>query len=213
LRLYYHYCPGGFSNSYILGTDFDEEKPEDDSLQKEAIIVDPGIMDSGVLSLIEDNNYTLRGILITHDHPHHVRGVKTLMNIYDTGIFAVNPKIMGQRTMRVQDGDILSLGPFRIEVITIPGHSADSAVFRIERLLFSGDVLSAGLTGNTSSSFAAATQINALQTKILSLPGDYTVLPGHGPPSSLESERRFNIDLNSSEKQKSRKSVFKFDFD
>jgi len=219
LRLYYHYCPGGFSNSYILGTDFDDEEPEDAAASREAsppreaLIVDPGIMDSGVLSLIEDNNYSIRGILITHDHSHHTRGLKTIMKIYKTGIYAVNPEIMGHRTMRVQDGDIINLEPFKIEVITIPGHSADSAVFKIDRLLFSGDVLSSGHAGNTSSSYAAATQINALKTKILSLPGDYIILPGHGPPSSLGSERRFNMDLNSFDQQKDRRPVINIDLD
>lgn len=197
MRLYFHYCPGGFSNSYILGTDIDDE-----TVPRDAVIVDPGIMDAGVLALLEDNKYTLRGILITHDHPHHVRGLKTIMKIYDTGIFAVNPEVMGHRTMRVQDGDIVSLGPFKIEVISIPGHSADSAVFKIARFLFTGDTLSAGLLGSTSSSYAAANQIGALRKKILSLPGDYTVLPGHGPPSSLEAERRFNLDLNSFDQEK-----------
>ena len=193
--------------------DIDEEKPPEDRSSREAVIVDPGNMDSGVLSLIEENNYILRGILITHDHPHHVRGLKTLIKIYDSGIFAVNPEIMGQRTMRVQDGDIVSLGPFKIEVITIPGHSADSAVFKIDRFLFTGDVLSAGLTGSTASSYATTTQISALQSKLLSLPGDYTVLPGHGPPSSLEAERRFNIELNSFGQQKKRRPAIKYDLD
>ena len=212
MRLYYHYCPGGFSNSYVIGTDFDEEKPEDASSPREALIVDPGIMDSGLLSLIEENGYNLRGILITHDHGHHVRGVKTIMKIYNAGIYAVNPEIMGYRTERIKDGDIVNLGPFSVEVISIPGHSADSAVYKIERFLFSGDALSAGLTGNTSSSYAAANQISALQTKLLSMPGDYTIFPGHGPPTSLESERHFNIDLISYGQQKKRQPFFKFDF-
>lgn len=213
MRLYYHYCPSGFSNSYVVGTDFDEEKPGETSVPREAVIIDPGIMDSGLLSLIEDNGYTLRGILITHDHPHHVRGVKTLMKIYNAGIYAVNPEIMGHRTEIVKDGDIVKLGPFKIEIISIPGHSADSAVYKMERLLFSGDALSAGMAGNTASSYAAATQINALQTKLMSMPGDYTIFPGHGPPSSLESERRFNLDLISYGQQKKRQSSIKFYLD
>ena len=223
MRLYYHYCPGGFSNSYILGTDFSDEKPQAASENaasekeaqplREAIIVDPGIMDPGLLALIEENDYTLRGVFITHDHPHHVRGLRTIMKIYDTGVYAVNPEVMNYRTMRVMDGDIISLGPFKIEVITIPGHSADSAAYVIDRLIFSGDALSAGLTGKTASFYSSKTQKSALHNKLMSLPGDYTVLPGHGPPSSLEAERRFNINLNSFEQQKKRRHVFDLDYD
>jgi glyoxylase-like metal-dependent hydrolase (beta-lactamase superfamily II) len=168
-------------------------------------------MDSAILNIIEDNNYTLSGVLITHDHQHHVSGLKTIMRIYDAEIFAINPVVMEQRTTLVRDGVLFNVGPFRTEVISIPGHSADSAVFKIDRLLFTGDALSAGLLGETASSYAAKTQISALRSRLLSLPGDYTVLPGHGPPSSLEAERRFNLGLNTIKKQKNR-PVFKFEF-
>jgi glyoxylase-like metal-dependent hydrolase (beta-lactamase superfamily II) len=169
-------------------------------------------MDLDILSLIEDNNYTLRGILITHDHLHHVRGLKTIMRIYETEIYAINPAIRGHRTTLVKDGELVNIGPFKTEVISIPGHSADSAVYKIDRLLFTGDTLSAGLLGSTASSYALATQANALRSKLLSLPGDYTVLPGHGPPSSLEAERRFNMDLNNLEQRKNRRPAFRAEF-
>ena len=216
MKLFYHYCPAGFSNCYILGTDIpqaDEEqsdaKPHKDAMPPgEAIIIDPGIMDSMILSLLEDNNYTLRGVLITHDHLHHVQGLTTISRIYDTEIYGINPAIREHRTNLVHDGDIIKIGPFRTEVIAIPGHSADSAVYKIERLLFTGDALSAGLVGKTVSTYAAATQISALRSKLLSLPGDYTVLPGHGPPSTLEAERRFNLGINSTEPRKRPFSIF-----
>ena len=202
MRLFFHYCPSGFSNCYILGSES----------HNEALFIDPGSMDSELLNIIEENNYQLRGILITHDHPHHVHGLRTIMRIYDTEIYAFNPVVRDHRTTLLRDGETLNIGSFEIEVISIPGHSADSAVFKAGRLLFTGDTLNAGLVGSTGSSYAAATQITALRSKILSLPGDYTVLPGHGPPSSLEAERRFNLDLNSFDQQKSRRPVFRIDF-
>ena len=215
MRLYFHYCPAGFSNCYVLGTDFDDDQPETASSGKaplrEAIIVDPGTVDSNILALIEENDYSLRGVLITHDHAHHVLGLKTLLKIYDTEVFAANPNIMEHRSTLVRDGDIVNIGPFRTEVTLIPGHSADSAVFKIDRFLFTGDILSAGLLGTTASSFASKTQITALRSKLFSLPGDYIVLPGHGPPTSLEAERRFNLDIHSFDQQKNRRPVFKFD--
>ena len=206
MKLHFHYCPSGFSNCYILGT----EIQNDAAYQNDAIIIDPGNMDAAILNLIEERNYVLRGVLISHDHPHHVRGLKTIMRIYNTEVFAINPVVSEHRTTLVKDGDVVNIGPFRTEVISIPGHSADSAVFKIDRLLFTGDTLTAGLIGSTASSYATATQINSLRSKILSLPGDYTVLPGHGPPSSLEAERRFNVNLNSFEQQKIRRPAFSF---
>ena len=208
MNLYFHYCPQGLSNGYVLGTDY---PPEDTAHQKDAIIIDPGSMDTNVLKLIENNAYRLRGVFITHDHPHHVQGLRTITKIYNTKIYAINPVILDLQTTVVRDGDVIKIGPFKIEVISVPGHSADSAVFRIGRLLFTGDTLTAGLVGSTASSYAAATQATTLRSKILSLPGDYTVLPGHGPPSSLEAERRFNLGLNTFEQQKVRRPAFRFE--
>ena len=204
MKLFFHYCSTSFSNCYVLGTD---------APPLNAVIIDPGSMDSGLLNIIEDNNYSLLGVLITHDHPHHVRGLKTIMKIYDTAIYAINPRVGEHRTTLVRDGDILEIGTFKTEVFSIPGHSPDSAVFRIDRLLFTGDAMSAGFMGNTASSFSATTQISALRKKILSLPGDYSVFPGHGPPSSLEAERKFNLDITTFEQRKSRRSAFRFELD
>ena len=220
MRLYYHYCPSGFSNFYLLGTDFSKgESPVESSgdspegpLPREAIIVDPGMMNSSILNIIEENDYYLRGVLITHDHPHHVTGLRAILRIYNTAIYAASPVVGGYRTNLVRDGETVNIGPFKTEVFSIPGHSADSAVYRIERLLFTGDTMSAGLVGSTASSYSAATQMSALRRKILSLPGDYTILPGHGPPSSLEAERRFNLDINSFEELKNRRPAIRFGF-
>ena len=223
MRLYFHYYQGGFSNCYILGTGMSAESEDNaqnnsqtnaqnSADQDEAIIIDPAIMDPTLLKIIEGNNFTLRGIFITHDHPHHVNGIRAILRIYDTEIYAINPIVAGYKSIHVHDEEIVQAGPFKVEVFSIPGHSSDSAVFKVDRHLFTGDAMSAGLLGSTSSSYAATNQNSALRRKILSLPGDYTVLPGHGPPSTLEAERRFNLDLNSFEHKKNRRPVFRIDW-
>ena len=168
-------------------------------------------MDQKILTFIEDNGYALKGIFITHDHPFHVNGLPTIMRIYDAPVYAINPVVKDYRTTLVRDGEIVNTGQFQVEVISVPGHSADSAVFKLERLLFTGDTLTAGLIGKASSSYGAATQINALRSKILSLPGDYTVLPGQGPPTTLKAECRFNLGIESFEERKNRRRVFRVD--
>jgi hydroxyacylglutathione hydrolase len=203
LKLDFHFRSSGFSNTYLLGTGREASSGE-------AIIVDPSLMDASLLNMIEENNYSLKGILITHDHPHHVQGLRAILRIYDTEVFAINPVVGEYHTTLVRDGEIINIGPFKTEVFSIPGHSADSAIFRIERFLFTGDAISACRLGKTASSYSAATQTSAIIRKILSLPGDYTILPGHGPPSSLEAERRFNMELNSFE-QKNRRPAFRFE--
>jgi len=199
MKLYFHYCSYRFSNCYVLGA-------EDRSA---AIIIDPGSMDEQLLEYLEKDDLNPRAVLITHDHSGHISGLRTLMRIYHVEIFAINRSIFDHKTTPVKDGDKINIGPFSVEVISIPGHSADSVVYRIDRLLFTGDVLTTGMVGSTASAYGAATQINKLRSRILSLPGDYTVLPGHGPPSTLEAERRYNIGITRHHEMQIRKPSFR----
>ncbi|GBU28869.1 MBL fold hydrolase [Treponema sp. R8-4-B8] len=206
MKLFFHYCSYGFSNCYILGME-NAAKGQ----QNAAIIVDPGSMERVTLETIENNNFSLKGVLITHDHLNHVQGLRTLTRIYNTGVIALNQNIMEHKTTRVKDGDKLVIGGFTVEIISIPGHSSDSVVYKIGDLLFTGDVLTAGLVGSTASAYGMATQMNKLRSRVLSLPGDYTVLPGHGPPSTLEAERRFNADIFNYDQSRTKRPVFKVD--
>jgi glyoxylase-like metal-dependent hydrolase (beta-lactamase superfamily II) len=205
MKLFFHYCSYGFSNCYVLGADPSESTDK----TPPAIVIDPGKMDGQILECIESNNFDLKAILITHDHIGHVHGLRTLKRVYDTELFAVNRVILEHKATLVKDGNILAIGPFTIEVISIPGHSADSVVYRIGDLLFTGDVLTAGLVGATASSYGAATQMNQLRSRLLSLPGDYSILPGHGPPSTLEAERRFNTGINRYGQKQKRRPAFR----
>jgi glyoxylase-like metal-dependent hydrolase (beta-lactamase superfamily II) len=206
MKLFFQYCSVGFGNCYILG----EDKTDKNS-QSVAIMIDPGAMDKVTLEAIENNNFNLKAVLITHDHLCHVRGLRTLKRIYNAEVFAVNHSIMDHKTTIVKDGDKLNIAGFSVEVISIPGHSSDSVVYRIDNLLFTGDVLTAGLVGSTASAYGATTQMNKLRSRLLSLPGDYIVLPGHGPPSTMEAERRFNMDIFNYELNRSKRPLFHFD--
>jgi len=204
MKLFYHYCSYGFSNCYILGS----ENPVKNQ-PNAAIIVDPGSMEKNILDTIENNDLDLKAALITHDHLNHVQGLRTLNRIYNVGVIAINQNIMEQKTTRIKDGDKLIIGGFTIDVISIPGHSSDSVVYKIGDMLFTGDVLTAGLVGSTASAYGAATQMNKLRSRLLSLPGDYVVLPGHGPPSTLEVERRFNVDIFKYDQSRTKRPAFR----
>jgi hydroxyacylglutathione hydrolase len=195
MKLFFHYCLFGFANCYVLGAD-----PDDEGDAKDALVIDPGCMDEKLLSFIEDNDYAVRGILITHDHQNHVHGLKTMKRIYNVPVYAADPSVCEERANIIHDNQILTLGQFKIEVFSVPGHSSDSVVFRIDKMLFTGDALSAGLIGTTASEYGRAILSDSLKKKILSLPGNYVVLPGHGPPSNLEAERRFNAGLEAAER-------------
>jgi glyoxylase-like metal-dependent hydrolase (beta-lactamase superfamily II) len=190
-----------------MGTDM-----EDENSPKDAVVVDPGNTELPMLNFIENNGYKMRGILITHDHISHVHGLRTLRQIYDVQIYAVNPMIQELKTTIIRDGDVLKLGAITITVITVPGHSSDSAVFRINQTLFTGDTITSGLLGTTISSYGKIRQIDALRSKVLSLPGDFVVFPGHGPPSTLDAERCYNIDINGYEQRANKQPRFRAEF-
>ena len=208
MNVFMHYCTYGFSNCYILGTDI-----EDGNSARDAVVIDPGSMETPLLDFIEKNEYRLRGILITHDHVNHVHGLRTLMRIYDARIYAVNPMIQDHKTTVVRDGAVLKLGGITVTVITIPGHSSDSAVFRADRTLFTGDTVTAGLLGTTISSYGKTKQMDGLRSKVLSLPGNFVVLPGHGPPSTLDAERQYNAGIQNYEQNKNQRPKFQVEFD
>jgi glyoxylase-like metal-dependent hydrolase (beta-lactamase superfamily II) len=177
--------------------------------QNDAIIVDPGSMENIMLKTIENNNFNLKAVLITHEHLGHVRGLRTLKRIYNAEVFAMNQKVMDHKTTMIKDGDRIGIAGFWIEIISIPGHSPDSVVYKIDNMLFTGDVLTAGLVGSTASTYGLTTQMNKLRSRLLSLPGDYIVLPGHGPPSTMEAERRFNADVFQYEQNRTKRPAFK----
>jgi glyoxylase-like metal-dependent hydrolase (beta-lactamase superfamily II) len=197
------------TNCYVVGSDFEVDPP---GTPRIALIIDPGHSDQEVFDFIEDNEYTLGAVLLTHEHQNHVRGLRTLMKIYQAPVYAMNPIILEYKTLMIRDASVFTVGPFSIETISVPGHALDSLIFRIDRLLFTGDALSAGLVGRTSSAYGARLQANALLSKVFSLPGDYVVLPGHGPPSSLNAERRFNAGIELYEKHKIRRQRFEVDW-
>lgn len=204
MKVFFHFCLFGFSNCYILGT----KEASKISGRKEALIIDPGCMDEDILTFIEKNDYLLKGVLITHDHESHVHGLKTLRKIYDVDVFAGDPTVCEQRASIVHDGDILELGNFSVKVFSVPGHSSDSMVFLCDKLLFTGDALSAGLVGSTASSYGTAVQSSAIRTKLFSLPGNYIVLPGHGPPTTLDAERAFNAGLEDAERACAQRAAY-----
>jgi glyoxylase-like metal-dependent hydrolase (beta-lactamase superfamily II) len=188
MKLFHHYSLYGFSNVYLLGNDE----------AKEALVVDPAEMNATILGYVEKNGYALKGVLVTHNHAHHVRGLKTLLKIYDPQIYAANAQVLGFPARPVRDGEAFSCCGFEIVPSFLPGHSPDSVAYRVENLVFTGDALHAGLFGKTLSSYNAATLRSRLDERIFSLPGDFILLPGHGPPSTVGTERRFNVGLDPS---------------
>ena len=150
-----------------------------------------GVMDIRLLRLIEENGYYVKGVLITHNHESHIRGGATLLKIYDAQLYGSARHLLQRDSYQVRDGEILKFNNFEIECIEIQGHSSDSMVFRVDDAFFTGDVIKAGQIGSTPNRYAQALLTHAISERLLPF-SQGVIYPGHGPPSTIEAELRFN---------------------
>lgn len=185
MKIYFHLNLEGFSNCYIIAN------PE----RKEAVIIDPGKVTNQIIRHIEDDKYTLCAVLVTHNHGSHTRGLSTLRKIYNPEIYAADYETAGPDTNVLKGNGVIHAAGFTIGYMSVPGHSPDSMCYKIGKVIFTGDVLSAGKIGDTNNTYARSMLISNVQTKILSQQDDITIMPGHGPPSSIAAEKEFNLDL------------------
>ncbi len=190
-----------------------------DSVTHEAAIVDAGMIDEderkAIDNFIADEGLTLKYMINTHLHIDHCFGVGHIKSKYGLGLTASDSdaplasRIKEQAQMfripvdvenvsiehNLADGDTLKLGDEELKVIAVPGHSPGGiALYAPEsKFVVTGDSLfnrSIGRTDLPGGDYA--TLIKAVTDRLLSLPGDTKVFPGHGAPTTIAEERRFN---------------------
>lgn len=188
MKVYFHLNVAGFSNCYIVAN----EKTN------EAIIIDPGKVTDQIISTIEDKGLKLVAVLITHNHGSHVHGLQTLRKIYNPSIYAADWEVAGNDTTVLTGDGKLRIAKMNVHYMACPGHTADSVVYSIENVLFTGDVISAGEIGSTNSSYSDYILKSNIEQKIYSQQEDTILMPGHGPPSTLGAVKAFNQSLESS---------------
>ena len=188
-------------NCYIA---YDEDKV--------AVVIDPGDEGQKLVEAIRNRGLDIRYILLTHGHFDHTGAVMEIKNEFGAKLcvsgedaeMLTDPQLslaMRQRwkpedisiDLLLSDGDVIEAGKMRFEVIATPGHSKGSVTYRCENVLFTGDTLFQGDCGRTDLYGGSYEQIKASLRRLADLEGDYQVLPGHGPDSTLEEERLHNI--------------------
>ncbi len=186
MKIYYHLNPEGFSNTYVIAN----EKTKD------VIIIDPGAMNEEIIEQIEANEFKLTAVLITHNHGSHVNGLKTLLKIYSPRIYGADWGIAGKDTTVLNGDGKLRLAGMTVHYMTLPGHTADSMIYKIGTVLFTGDSITAGRIGSTDSSYSSHILRQNINERIFSQQENTIIMPGHGPPSSVGAEKYCNMDLN-----------------
>lgn len=176
------------------------------SEEKKAFIVDPGYESDDVIKYIKKNELTLEAIYLTHGHPDHVGGVKHIKDQFNCVVYAPQKDRiwMGKSTYNqigyeipvdrwVHDGVIIDMIGHSFTVYETPGHSEGSTVLHTDHLLFSGDTLFFQSIGRTDIPLSDQKSIVQSIQRIYQLFDEDTVVyPGHGRPTDIGHEKKFN---------------------
>ena len=158
-----------------------------------AAAVDPAYRPERVLELAKENNLTIKYVINTHDHYDHSGGNDYILK--NTGASLVGYGLR-KPAISAGDGDELSLGELTIKMIHTPGHTTDSICILAENKLITGDTLFVGKVGGTGFGQDARQEYDSLHNKLMVLPDDVEVWPGHdvgvSPTSTIGNEKKTN---------------------
>lgn len=201
LKIFDHLVVGPIScNCYLVG----------DDASKKAIVIDPGDQPQDILDSIERNQLEVVAVVATHAHFDHVLGADLLREKLGVSFYLHSDDIpilesLQERGMkflgielppppevdrRYADGDELSAGELRLQVISTPGHSPGSVSLLVpDQAVFSGDTLFNRSIGRTDLPGGDQDQeLKSIKDKLFVL-DDLPVYPGHGPQTTIDQEK------------------------
>jgi hydroxyacylglutathione hydrolase len=185
-----------------------------DEVTHEAMVIDPGDDIEDVLDLVRKHNLQVKQIVITHAHIDHVGGAMKLrvatgapillnqndyallkmLDIQAAWIGMANPGKV-EIDQSIGQADTVGAGALRANVMHTPGHTEGSIClyFPADRKLIAGDTLFAGSIGRTDLPGGSFEKIiRSLRERVLALPDETVVVPGHGPLTTIGEERESN---------------------
>ena len=191
------------TNCYLVGAE----------PSREAVVIDPGWDADAILAEARSAGLTIKAILLTHGHFDHIGAVADLkdalqaplmahareIDLLDAkggaDLFGFRIRSVPQPDRLVEHGETIEIGALKFEVRYVPGHTVGHVAFveHQHRSAFVGDVLFAGSVGRTD--FPGGdydTLIASITDQLLTLPDDFKVYPGHGPPTTIGLERQTN---------------------
>jgi len=180
---------------------------------REGVVVDPAWDADAILAETRSAKLTIKAILLTHGHFDHIgavadvndtlhvpliahaREVDLLKTKGGADLFGYKIRSVPQPDRLVAHGETIEIGALKFEVRHVPGHTLGHVAFveHENRSAFVGDVLFAGSIGRTDLPGGDYdTLLASIFDQLLTLPDDFKVYPGHGPPTTIGAERRTN---------------------
>ena len=164
-----------------------------DPKSKDAIAFDTGADCSGILRTARKRDLSIKLILFTHAHPDHVADLPRLREETRASVYAPNEEPVPGAEL-FEEGKHWQLGDLHIDTRKTWGHSRGGMTYVVnglnQKLAIVGDAIFAGSMGGGNVSYKDALQTNL--DKILSLPGDTLICPGHGPMTTVGEEKQHN---------------------
>lgn len=173
-------------------------------------VIDPGFLSERLTDAIQAAG-KIDKILLTHGHFDHIGAADALRRSTGAPIYVMeqdapflkDPELnlsgmMGEplapftADLLLKDGDTISLGGIKLQTIHTPGHTIGSCCYLTDGVIFSGDTVFCGSVGRTDFPTGSGSTLLASVKRLAALEGDYQIFPGHGEPTSLESERKSN---------------------
>ena len=191
-----------YANTYVL-IDTDNN----------CLVIDPSKRYEGIVNYIKKNNLNLKGVLLTHGHYDHIRGVDILVDEFKCPIFIGfdevdlihhpmkncsymfhDPYSLEKELITVSDGEILKLLNEDIICISTPFHTLGSICYYVPAsdIIFVGDFLFKGSVGRSDLPTGTPKTFSSSIEKIMKLPEHTKVFPGHGPFTSIKDEKMTN---------------------
>ncbi|MDO8733959.1 MAG: MBL fold metallo-hydrolase [Elusimicrobiota bacterium] len=154
-----------------------------DQKSKDAVIIDPGDEAGKILSEIVKEKLKPLVLLNTHNHFDHTGANNEIKQKFNIKIY--RPE---------KDEETKNFGSLPdIKFLLTPGHTRDGLCILVKNHLFSGDTLFASSVGRTDLAEGDSNKLtNSIKTKILTLPDDTIVHPGHGPDTTIDAEKKTN---------------------
>ncbi len=173
--------------------------------EKHAVVIDPAAKGDQIATFLRERKLTLDAIFLTHAHFDHMGGLKALAEatgapVYlDTADDPILPQMAHGRMTQTHlpYGDEVTAAGLTFRVLHTPGHSPGSVCLLAEDTLFTGDTLFAGTCGRIDLPGGNWREMRRSMAYLRDLRGNYDVLPGHGDPTTLETERLTNPFLRS----------------
>lgn len=187
-----------------------------DSETNHGFLIDPGAEANTLLNYIKDNNLIIEKILLTHGHFDHIGAVKEISEALNIPVYIhekgkkyiQNPvwnlssscgqNITIEATNYMKDNDLIKLDTncnFKLRVIYVPGHTLDGVVFydENEKAAFVGDnIINGGIGSSEFYGGDLVTLLTGVKHKILTMPEDTVLYPGHGQTTNVRNMKDTN---------------------